>query len=104
MKTRHLILVLIALICSPSWSAETTTPRQRTLLDADWLFHPGDISPTDQVITAGFDDAQWQHVDVPHDYVLGGKYAQSDDRKVRGHGYLPYDVGWYRKRLVIPAS
>ena len=23
----------------------TTTPRQRTLLDADWLFHLSDISP-----------------------------------------------------------
>ena len=98
------ILVLIALYSTAAQAADATSQRQRTLLDAGWLFHLSDISPTDQVITANFDDAQWQHVDLPHDYILDGKYAQSDDRKVRGHGYLPYDVGWYRKRFTIPPS
>ncbi len=81
-----------------------TPPREQTLLDADWRFHLGDITPTDQVIADKFDDSQWQHIDVPHDYVLGGKYTNSDDHAQRGHGYLPYDVGWYRKTIVIPAS
>ena len=75
--------------------------RQRTSLDANWSFHLGDISPNNEVIAAGYDDKAWKSVDVPHDYVLDGTYSATNDR---GHGYLPLDVGWYRKRIVIPAS
>ena len=53
------------------------------------------------MIAGDYDDATWQHVDLPHDYVLDGTYASTNDR---GHGYLPLDVGWYRKHFVIPAS
>jgi beta-galactosidase len=81
-----------------------TPPRQQTLLDANWRFHLGDISPSDQVTQEKFDDSQWQQIDVPHDYVLGGQYSKSDNHAERGHGYLPYDVGWYRKTIVIPES
>lgn len=76
-------------------------PRQHTLLDADWLFHLGDISPNDQVIGDNYADAQWRHVQVPNDYVQYGTYSQTEDR---GHGYLPVDVGWYRKHFSIPES
>ena len=54
---------------------------ERTLLDADWLFHLGDISPSDQVITSGFGDGDWAHVDVPHDYVLR-RNIQQDTRSL----------------------
>jgi len=84
---------------SPTTASAATEPRQRTLLDADWLFHLGDITPNNQVVLSSFDDGQWQRVQVPHDYVLDGIYSSKNDR---GHGYLPYDVGWYRKRFVIP--
>jgi beta-galactosidase len=81
-----------------------TTQRQRTLLDADWLFHLGDITPNNQVISASYDDVQWKSIRVPHDYVLDGTYVQSDEKAARSRGYLPVDVGWYRKRFVIPES
>ncbi len=85
-------------------AAKLPPTRQRTLLDAGWLFHGGDISPNDHVITAGFDDSQWRRVDLPHDYVLDGPYVRADDKPSRNHGYLRYDVGWYRKHLFIPES
>jgi beta-galactosidase len=78
--------------------------RQRTLLDADWRFHRGDVTASNEVISAGFDDQQWQLVQVPHDYVLDGTYADSKDHQVRNHGYLPYVVGWYRKHFIIPEA
>jgi len=84
--------------------ATSTAHRQRTLLDADWLFHLGDISPSDQVISTNYDDAQWMNISVPHDYVLDGTYVHSDEKAARSRGYLPVDVGWYRKRFVIPES
>jgi beta-galactosidase len=71
------------------------------LLDADWRFHRGDLSSSNEVLSASFDDGQWQRVNLPHDYVLDGAYARTNEEK---HGYLPLEVGWYRKRLPIPES
>ncbi len=85
-------------------SKTTPTGRQETLLDKDWHFYLGDVDDDDEVITAGYDDAKWQHVDVPHDYVLSGTYADSPDHQVRSHAYLPYDPAWYRKHFTIPTS
>ncbi len=79
-------------------------PANRTLLDANWKFHLGDITSTDSAITADYNDSDWKPVDVPHDYILDGAYADNPSHEVRGHGYLPYDVGWYRKHFVIPAT
>jgi beta-galactosidase len=84
--------------------AAATSGRQETLLDKDWLFHLGDVDSRNEVIANGYDDAQWQHVNVPHDYVLSGTYADSPDHQVRSHGYLPYKPAWYRKHLTVPAS
>jgi beta-galactosidase len=104
------VLAVLAMLCLASCSsttreaqsrAEANHLRPRTLLDPDWSFHLGDISPTNDVVTSQYDDKEWKHVDVPHDYVLYGQYSQSGDRS---HGYLPSDVGWYRKHLVIPES
>lgn len=78
--------------------------RQRILLDADWRFHRGDFSSSNEIIFATYDDKAWQAVHLPHDYVLDGTYNYSEDRKVGGHGYLQYDVAWYRKHFSIPES
>ncbi|HEY2587275.1 MAG TPA: hypothetical protein VGI81_16130 [Tepidisphaeraceae bacterium] len=81
-----------------------TSLRQRTRLDADWSFHVGDLPLDSQVTTAAYDDHAWRHVDLPHDYVIECACVQCDQKARRGHGYLPVDPAWYRKRFVIPAS
>jgi beta-galactosidase len=77
--------------------------RQRTLLDADWLFHPGDVPSSNEVVSTSCDDRQWQSVHLPHDYVLdgSGNYSSTNDRN---HGYLPVQMAWYRKHFIIPQS
>ncbi len=75
--------------------------RQRTLLDADWSFHLGDVASSNEVVLATYDDREWQRVNVPHDYVLEGAY---DATNTRNHGYLPYQPAWYRKHFVIPQT
>ena len=50
--------------------------RQQTLLDADWPFHRGDVVSSNEVISASYDDRQWQRVHLPHDYVLDGAELQ----------------------------
>ncbi len=75
--------------------------RSSTLLDANWMFHLGDLSSSNEVIAPSYDDRRWRRVDVPHDYVLDGTYSPTNSRN---HGYLRYRVGWYRKHFVIPES
>ena len=80
------------------------TLRQQTLLDADWLFHAGDVVSSNEVFATSGDDRQWQRVHLPHDYVLDGAgkgYSSANDRS---HGYLPVQLAWYRKHFVIPQS
>ncbi len=85
----------------PAKAGETAALRQRTLLDSDWRFHRGEVASSNAVIAANFDDKSWQGVQVPHDYVLDGTFDQTN---ARNHGYLVYDVGWYRKQFVVPES
>src|ERR1035438_1791880 len=81
-----------------------TNLRQRTLLDADWLFHPGDVVSSNAVISTTYDDRQWQPVHLPHDYVLDGAGSSYSSTNDRSHGYLPVQMAWYRKRFIIPQS
>lgn len=107
-------VVTVALLSPPAVQAQETTasaqsPRQVTLLDADWLFHLGDVPMPERVMEPNYDDGDWQQVNVPHDYVLYGAYSKwladkGKDKQTRNHGYLPYKPAWYRKHFTIPAS
>ena len=49
-----------------------------------------------------FDDSSWQHVNLPHDWAIAGPFTHSDGG---GMGRLPTaGVGWYRKKLNLPAT
>ncbi len=48
-----------------------------------------------------FDDHDWRVVHLPHDFVVEGEFTRSADAS---HGFLPKDVGWYRKTFTLPAS
>jgi len=45
-----------------------------------------------------FDDSSWPLVNVPHDFVVSGNFSRQADKS---HGYLPYGVAWYRRRLCL---
>ena len=49
----------------------------------------------------GFDDSSWRRLDVPHDFVVEGNFTRSADKS---HGYLPYGLAWYRRRLCLPEA
>jgi beta-galactosidase len=78
-----------------------TTLRQHTLLDAGWLFHRGDVPAAEPVIATDYPDAPWQHINLPHDYVLDGQYSPTN---TRSQGYLSVSVAWYRKHVFIPET
>ena len=48
------------------------------------------------------DDSGWDVVDVPHDMLIGGVYAQKGDRLEAA--CLPRGDGWYRKHFRLPSD
>lgn len=74
--------------------------RSVTSFDGGWLFFKGDATGADQ---AGFQDATWRALDVPHDWSIEGPFDQNATTLGNG-GYLPTGVGWYRKHFTLPAA
>jgi beta-galactosidase len=88
--------------------------REVVSLDFDWRFHRGDIPmlatdnaweetsiPVDSPLSPSYDDSGWRKVDVPHDYIVEGRFDPKTDAL---HGSLPVEPGWYRKALALPVS
>ncbi|PTN10667.1 beta-galactosidase GalB [Mangrovibacterium marinum] len=57
-------------------------------------------------VQADFDDSSWEQVTLPHDWAIKGPFFVGDNPEVGGGmGRLPSNgVGWYRKKLSIPAE
>ena len=51
--------------------------------------------------TRNYDDSSWEVVDAPHDGIISGAYSQNASRS---HGYLPFNVTWYRKHFNLPTD
>src|SRR5581483_4736829 len=72
--------------------------------DAAHRFVRPDGNPGDGVsfVQSEFDDRSWREIDLPHDWAITGPFSASGSG---GMGRLPSaGVGWYRKRLSIPAA
>ena len=48
-----------------------------------------------------FPDSSWRTVDTPHDFVVEGAPVPTADR---GHGYLPFNISWYRRHFQVDPS
>ena len=58
----------------------------------------GDVS----YVQPDFDDSSWRQLNLPHDWGIEGPFMTNGDANT---GRLPYyGVGWYRKKLAIPAE
>src|SRR6478736_445181 len=55
---------------------------------------------------SGFDDSSWRQLNLPHDWAIEGPFnVNRADGVGGGMGRLPSPgIGWYRKKLDIPAS
>lgn len=96
---RRLVLLTVALFClgAPAIAAERS-PREVTSLSEGWHFQFGDLG--DAPAQAGFDDAGWEKVSVPHTWNKVGNYgttrdAASDNRQ---------GIGWYRLTYDAPPA
>jgi beta-galactosidase len=70
-----------------------TSPREDLLIDDGWRFLRGDAPGAE---TAGFDDASWTGVQIPHTWnVEDGQDGGNDFRR---------GISWYRRHLAVPAT
>ena len=101
-------------------------PREKLSLDPGWRFHLGDIPldsfPGGQGIALygpdftyngakaghawgaaarGYDDSDWQQVDLPHDWVVEKPF---DKNAFKQQGYRPRGIAWYRRTFKLDSS
>ena len=110
-KTVVLAALLFASVVLNPQASAVQSPRLTRSLDDDWRFHLGEASGA---IQPRFDDGAWRRVDVPHDYVVEGTFAETtpfpraNEGRAPGwyfkQGSLPVQASVYRKALDIPAS
>jgi beta-galactosidase len=88
-------------------AATASSPRRtrsiatrRSNFDQQWRFFLGDPPNADKVTLA---DAAWRKLDLPHDWSIEGPFDEHAPAKGNG-AYLPTEIGWYRKSLVLPPS
>jgi beta-galactosidase len=88
--------------CAMNSGGPESLPRVRVTqsFDADWHFTRGD--PADAQ-AAGFDDAHWRRLDVPHDWSIEGPIDENNPSGKSG-GFFPAGVGWYRRHFVLSSA
>ncbi len=114
-------LMLLALGLTPA-----AAQRETTLINDDWTFHLGNAASMEADFTHGteyftyltkaigqnqgpanpeFNDSAWQHVTLPHDWVVDLPYAaeasHSHGYKQVGWRYPQNNIGWYRHHFTV---
>src|SRR3954452_4205949 len=84
---------VVAALLAPSMDAGARPLRRVTSLDEGWRFLRADAPGAE---ASAFDDRAWPRVNVPH------TWNASDGQDGGGDYYR--GVGWYRRRLTVPAS
>ncbi|UZJ64485.1 hypothetical protein OKW96_19285 [Sphingobacterium sp. KU25419] len=67
-------------------------------INEDWLFRLGDWDITKMNTQS---NTGWRTVQLPHDWSV--KYPLSPNL-ASATGYLPGGIGWYQKKLMVPAA
>jgi beta-galactosidase len=85
--------------------------QRMRLFDSGWKFATGDFEGAEE---PGFNDKNWQCVDLPHDWSIEDLPGQKEnevigpfDSKSIGVFYTGYTVGgtgWYRKKFIVDES
>jgi len=125
---KRTITIVLASLWFITLSAQSV--RQKILLNEGWRFHLGHAADPKKDFGCGteyfnyltkansihnegpysmkFNDDAWQEVRVPHDWAATLPYAHeashSHGYKTIGWKYPETSVGWYRKRVAIPAA
>ena len=115
---RFLFAVSLAVSAMNSFAADTSSPRERLLLDFGWKFHLGNEWGIAQSLakagtgsgpaSMSFSDASWRTVNLPHDWAVELPFdSQADGShgfKPVGPGFPQNSVAWYRRSFELPET
>ena len=100
-KQTFIIALIISVLCLAGTDIFCALPvHAETKTDTasfcdDWLFlKEDDASFSDPA----YDDAQWQRVDIPHDWSITEAFTEEGEAE---SGFLPGGTGWYRKHITF---
>ena len=93
-----LFLILSTLFREHSQAQPLSSIREDQLLNFGWRFQLGD-DPSAK--SPDYEDSNWQNVNLPHDASIAGSFDTVSGS--RQNGYRPRHIGWYRKKILLPA-
>jgi len=102
-KTLYSLIFIFLFNCFATIAfAQIVKEQARIITDFDqnWAFNQDDVQGAEK---AGFDQAKWKKLNVPHDWSIEGTYDKAN-LTARGGGYLPSGIGWYRKNFNLDES
>ncbi|ANQ51561.1 glycoside hydrolase family 2 protein [Flammeovirga sp. MY04] len=109
MKRNELLICGIFLLglIVPQWgNAQTTQQLQEARVKQDinqqWSFHRGELNEK-EVSDPGFDDSQWEKVNVPHVMKLSSNELDNSSDTSSQLTFQRY-IGYYRKELKVEAT
>lgn len=127
-QMKILLLLTSILFVSSVAQSQSTIQRGHINFDEDWKFHLGNAADPHRDFNYGiyetifsksgaasgtamaidFKDADWQKVQLPHDWVVGLPFQYLDNGDIDAHGYKPVggyfpenSIGWYRKEFML---
>lgn len=106
---------------------ESSSPREKLLMDFGWRFHFGNAADPAKDFGFGiysafaktgefcrparhdFDDSAWEAIDLPHDFAVGLPFVDAPELvdfgfKPVGRNFPETSIGWYRRVFEIPQS
>ncbi|TRW25910.1 glycoside hydrolase family 2 protein [Flavobacterium zepuense] len=96
MTTKKLFLFILSLSWITAFSQISFGDAKK--INEDWKFV---LEDKQEAKDPGFDDKDWQTVQLPHDWSIKGQLSPT---LASCTGFLPGGIGWYRKNLNVPAQ
>jgi len=90
MRKSSIILLLLLSCVISSYSQ-----RDVKLFNFDWKYKQGNASANNPTTI----DSDWEIVNLPHDASISGKFSK--EKSNGANGWLPQQIGWYRKHFTI---
>ncbi|NIJ44820.1 beta-galactosidase [Wenyingzhuangia heitensis] len=94
MKYQFLLIVFLSTV-NFSVFAQKEEVRKKVNFNADWKFTLSDSLEYSEV---GFDDANWEKINLPHDWSIETKLSKENSGR---NAWFSCGIGWYRKEFTI---
>ncbi|NJB83471.1 glycoside hydrolase family 2 TIM barrel-domain containing protein [Wenyingzhuangia aestuarii] len=97
---KQVFVAVAALLLTIACNQKNTNHSQDIDFNKGWKFTKGEVS---EAINPAYNDADWETVNVPHDWSIKGPFSKDNPSFSRG-GWLPTGKCTYRKSFTVDAN